>query len=334
MTTPIRIKYRPTFLSVLIILLSLLGAGTLRAEPLDCRRCHSDLEKARVTHSPFAAGECSSCHQLALDKRHPEQKEAIVLVSDGSKLCSQCHEALDTAKNVHGPVASGDCIFCHTPHSSPNDKLLKDTGIAQCLNCHENKFQQKYMHGPVVEGKCFICHDPHQSDNPYILKMGLPALCLSCHDASAMSGKSIHAPVRKGNCLACHDSHGSPYRKHLRKDFQENFYLPFSPDNFALCFDCHASEMILDRRTDSLTDFRDGDRNLHYLHVNKIDKGRSCKACHDAHAAEQAKLIKRKVPGFGKWEIPIEFEKTSTGGTCIVGCHKPKSYDRIKTNEF
>ncbi|WP_243689286.1 hypothetical protein [Geotalea toluenoxydans] len=30
--------------------------------------------------------------------------------------------------------------------------------------------------------------------------------------------------------------------------------------------------MILDRRTDSLTDFRDGDRNLHYLHVNKTDK--------------------------------------------------------------
>nr|WP_243370898.1 cytochrome c3 family protein [Geotalea sp. SG265] len=296
----------------------------------DCRQCHSDPGKAVVTHAPYAAGECSSCHQLAQDKRHPEDRGAVILTGTGARLCNQCHDALDTAKNVHGPVASGDCILCHQPHASKNGNLLNNTGMGLCLNCHENTFSQKKMHGPVADGNCLICHDPHQSDNPFFLKMGLPALCFSCHNPSAMSDKSVHAPVKKGNCLACHDPHGSPYRKHLRKDFPEAFYLPFNPENFAICFDCHALEMILERRTDSLTNFRDGDRNLHFLHVNKIDKGRSCKACHDPHAAEQPKLIKRRIPGFGKWEIPIAFDKKATGGTCVVGCHKPKSYDRTK----
>lgn len=330
MTLPLRIKYRATALSVLMILLLLFASGATGAESANCRQCHSDKEKAGVKHQPFAAGECASCHAPVKDKRHPEQRESIALAAKGSKLCIQCHDALDTARNVHGPVASGDCTHCHDPHRAPNQKLLKDVGITLCLNCHENKFTQKHLHGPVADGNCLICHDPHQSDNPYLLKMGLPSLCFSCHDAGVMSNKSVHGPVKKGNCLACHDPHGSPYRKHLRKDFPEAFYLPYSPANFALCFDCHNSEMILDRRTDSLTNFRDGDRNLHFLHVNKIDKGRSCKACHDPHAAEQPKLIKRKIPGFGKWEIPITYDQTATGGTCIVGCHKPKSYDRMK----
>lgn len=331
--TPTFIRFRVTTLSALTIFLCLQAPSFSIAAPLDCRQCHGDLGKGTISHQPFSAGQCTSCHQQVKDKLHPDDQGAIILIG-GGKLCNQCHEALDTARNVHRPVAMGQCTACHDPHTAPNDKLLKKAGMPLCLTCHENKFQQKHMHGPVADGNCLICHDPHQSDHPYLLKRSVPGLCFGCHDASVMSGKSVHAPVKKGNCLSCHDAHGSSYRKHLQKDFPEEFYLSFSVEKFALCFDCHNNEMVMDRRTDSLTNFRDGDRNLHYLHVNKSDKGRSCKTCHDPHSAEQPKLIKRKIPGFGKWEIPIGFDKTATGGTCVVGCHKPRSYDRQKTNEF
>jgi len=63
---------------------------------------------------------------------------------------------------------------------------------------------------------------------------------------------------------------------------------------------------------------------------NKGDRGRSCKACHDPHKAEQPRLVMPEVPGFGTWSIPMFFTVTSNGGTCVVGCHKPKTYDRIE----
>lgn len=43
--------------------------------------------------------------------------------------------------------------------------------------------------------------------------------------------------------------------------------------------------------------------------------------------ATTPKHIRESVP-YGDWEIPIQFEKTSTGGGCTPGCHNPKAYDR------
>jgi hypothetical protein len=29
------------------------------------------------------------------------------------------------------------------------------------------------------------------------------------------------------------------------------------------------------------------------------------------------------------WSYPINFTEAENGGTCVVGCHKPKDYDRL-----
>ncbi|MDK2793350.1 MAG: hypothetical protein PWQ25_2213, partial [Deferribacteres bacterium] len=34
------------------------------------------------------------------------------------------------------------------------------------------------------------------------------------------------------------------------------------------------------------------------------------------------------------WELPINFTKTKTGGSCVVGCHKPKEYDRLNPVKY
>lgn len=306
----------------------------LSAKQLGCLECHSDLlarTQGKRIHRPVAVADCLSCHQPDPVKKHPAEKGSIALARKGASLCNTCHNDMADKNFVHAPVASGDCTACHDPHGASSPQLLKEKGAALCLLCHENKYKMKFPHGPVAGGNCLFCHDPHSSDNRMLLKKYGSALCFSCHDSSLTKGQYVHEPVGYGECTACHDVHGSSYRKLLKQNFSEAFYMSYSSSNYALCFICHNKELPLDQRTDTITGFRNGDRNLHYLHVNKADKGRSCKACHDPHSAGQERLVEERVPGFGKWDIPMFFTKTATGGTCIVGCHKPKSYDRINS---
>ncbi len=87
--------------------------------------------------------------------------------------------------------------------------------------------------------------------------------------------------------------------------------------------------MVADPKTETLTMFRDGDTNLHYLHVNKKKNGRTCRACHEVHAAEQVHIIRNGVPyGSRGWVLPINFEPLPNGGKCQKNCHPAREYDR------
>jgi predicted CXXCH cytochrome family protein len=159
----------------------------------------------------------------------------------------------------------------------------------------------------------------------------MESLCLSCHvdlgDIIAES-KNRHGPVQTGDCVACHNVHGSEYAKLLARFYPLNFYSEYDVKKYDLCFGCHNKDIAKTKNTDALTSFRDGSYNLHFFHVN-MEKGRTCTACHDAHASNQAKHIRYEVP-FGAWSYPINITKTATGGSCVVGCHAPKKYDRKK----
>ena len=140
-----------------------------------------------------------------------------------------------------------------------------------------------------------------------------------------------HGAVKEGDCIACHDGHGSDQPRILKQYFPKEFYNAYSTTRYALCFNCHNKEIALDSITTTLTYFRDGNINLHYKHVNKATKGRSCKACHEAHASNQEKHIRKSVPfGGGSFSYPIIYTREKEGGTCIVGCHKPQTYRRVE----
>jgi len=84
---------------------------------------------------------------------------------------------------------------------------------------------------------------------------------------------------------------------------------------------------VLTEKTTGLTGFRNGTRNLHFVHVNKADRGRNCRACHESHASAQPLHVRDTTP-YGNWNMPINFKRTETGGSCASGCHKPYAYDR------
>jgi predicted CXXCH cytochrome family protein len=303
----------------------------LLAAPLKdlCESCHDDKASAHVLHGPVSAGDCTACHTP-----HESDIKPLLLKKE-DELCQGCHldiQKLLTEADVH-PALEGGCTSCHNPHGSEHPKLLPAEGPEVCFQCHgdiEDKVgKSPVAHPPVRSEKgCATCHSPHASDNAKLLLVPEKDTCLACHKAIVTSAMTtVHAPVRDGHCTACHDPHGGENTKLLVAEFPSGPYAPYTDQEFALCFTCHKREMLQYPDTSFATGFRDGERNLHYLHVNNKQKGRSCTLCHNVHGGANPKLIADSVP-FGKWNLPLKFVKTETGGSCAPGCHKPRSYDR------
>jgi predicted CXXCH cytochrome family protein len=309
-----------------------------------CASCHKVTEGLAFLHGPTAVGECTVCHTS-----HSSDHSGL-LVADQAELCFSCHvvmqDELKEYEFVHEPVKN-DCIGCHDPHGAANSKMVKDLAPFLCYLCHKDiqkiAENSKYQHSVVgdIDG-CSQCHTPHASTVQFLLKKDQKSLCLTCHDkpqqlgpdevlpsfAAEIEGKKyLHGPVAENDCSGCHVAHGSEYFRLLAKEYPSQFYAPFSKEIYELCFSCHSEDLVLTKETPDLTDFRNGDLNLHYMHVNKERRGRTCRSCHATHASNLPKHIRKSVP-YGTWSLPVGFAKTQTGGTCAPGCHLPKDYNR------
>ncbi len=309
-----------------------------------CENCHQTGKVFEFPHGPVAVGECTVCHES-----HASDYSNLLTV-DPSELCFSCHvvtkDELTKFEFVHEPM-KGDCVGCHDPHSAPNSKMVKDVAPFLCYTCHKDiqkvAENSHYQHSIVADiDGCMHCHTPHASTVKFLLKKDATTLCMTCHDKpqgiskdevlpaftdELKDKKFLHGPVAENDCSGCHVTHGSKYFRLLAKSYPPIFYAPFLEENYELCFSCHAESLVWTAKTDNLTDFRNGNINLHFLHVNKERRGRTCRACHATHASNQPKHIRKSVP-YGMWELPIQFEKTATGGSCKPGCHLPFAYDR------
>jgi len=315
-----------------------------------CDNCHNITEGFQFLHGPTAVGECTVCHES-----HSSDHKGL-LVSEHAQLCYSCHvitqNELKKFEFIHEPVKN-DCVGCHNPHGASNSKMIKNFAPYLCYTCHKDiqnvAENSMYQHSVVADiDGCMYCHTPHASTVKFLLKNDAMSLCMTCHDkpqqiskdevlpafTKELEGKKfLHGPVAQSDCSGCHITHGSKYFKLLAKKHPPIFYAPFSEENYELCFSCHAKTLVLTAKTEDLTDFRNGDLNLHFLHVNKERRGRTCRACHQTHASNLPKHIRESVP-YGMWELPVGFTKTETGGGCISGCHLPKDYDRKKPVDY
>ncbi len=310
-----------------------------------CATCH-DTPLEKYAHGPFASGQCTVCHQP-----HEANADNLLRQGDQPDHCFGCHTGvqvrLANSPFVHEP-AKQDCTTCHDAHTSGYPYQLSAPVAESCLACHEDMAEriksEPVTHDAVFMGEgCANCHDPHAAAGPDLLRDRADHLCMKCHDrpiqandgrtiadmSSVLNRRFLHGPVRAGDCAACHSVHGGQNARLLVKRFPDTFYASFDLTNYALCFGCHSDDLVLAEKTDSLTGFRDGDRNLHYLHVNRDTKGRTCKTCHDIHGSDRPDHIASDVPFEGsRWAMPINFSKTDQGGSCSPGCHETKTYQR------
>lgn len=310
-----------------------------------CLKCHSKtIISGTVKHGPVTDGECSACHS------HHSASFPKLLAAKGNDVCYSCHTDKKTEfsskKHIHEPMKTG-CIQCHNPHSSDYKfTLIGENTKGVCFGCHKDKQKEistvTVKHGGLDLPKgCVACHNPHVSDYPKQLAQAPMDLCLSCHDREYVhpdkktanmkelfaKNKITHGPIKDKDCSGCHNTHGSNNFRILRGNLNPVFYAKYDPKNYELCFKCHNDTLVKDAKTTTLTGFRNGDQNLHFVHVSKSPKGRTCRACHDAHATNNPKHVRDTVP-FGAWQLPIGLVKNQAGGSCLPGCHQEFKYDR------
>jgi predicted CXXCH cytochrome family protein len=294
-----------------------------------CKDCHEGPADHPNLHSPVEDGDCTSCHEPH------ESDTASLLLKEGSALCLECHDGMADVmdkKTVHSPLEDG-CLDCHDPHGSAHPGLLTDPAPKLCFGCHET-MEAEVADAPVSHGAmddpkgCLLCHSPHSSDEPALLVEKTRTVCLECHDGDVPAKASVlHGKNRDGNCADCHTPHGGDLEGLLVKAYPERNYQRWSDSAYPLCFGCHERDMVGKAETSSATGFRDGSRNLHAVHVDDGEKGRSCSMCHDVHGTDTPKLVRDSL-AFGKWKMQLKFVKTETGGGCAPGCHRPLYYDR------
>lgn len=201
---------------------------------------------------------------------HAQEKYKLKEGAAG-KICLGCHEGLEEKMKkpfVHTPLAEGECIGCHNPHTSTYDMLMAAPADSICYTCHDSVVPEeaRSIHQVVAEGKCISCHDPHAADNEMnLLKKGSD-LCYECHQEMGekiKENKYAHPPVRE-DCLECHDPHASGKNTSLLKS---------GPPE--LCLECH--------ETDKATF-----KSLHREYpVERAD----CTSCHDTHGSNQAAML-------------------------------------------
>ena len=310
-----------------------------------CGRCHDTAAMSRrFMHKPVKDGACDSCHQPHASK-YPKLVDAA-----GADLCLFCHKdfkaQMAKAKFQHKATEKG-CGECHGAHGGDFPKNVLASLPDLCLKCHEKvkteTAQAMYKHPAVMgERACMTCHTAHGGDLAKLLSDLPIKVCMTCHKdpIKDKKGKVVaavpeladaanfrHGPIRDGQCGGCHSIHGGDQPLLLLHTNSKQFYETFSEKNYELCFTCHDPLLARDEREGMHTGFRNGESNLHFVHVNDKTHGRNCGVCHGTHATRQQMVIRDTVP-FGKWQLPIEFKKTATGGSCQNGCHANWAYDR------
>ncbi len=209
-----------------------------------CTSCHISLKDNFDKHTKADDKTCFLCHELSSNLK------AVVDEQTQSKNpCFKCHE--DKIKSfdkeyVHGPIAGGSCLICHSHHGSENEHILNLPEDMLCFECHEDVEKQvnaTVVHKPFIEGNCGGCHDPHSTNNEWILKADSEIICLSCHKVEGDLKDHSHpfnvAPKKelssnlqlsqegKLECLTCHNPHSS----------KQPFML--KSDNNLICLGCH-----------------------------------------------------------------------------------------------
>ena len=309
-----------------------------------CGRCHENVAFGKkFLHHPVQTGECDTCHRPHASK-YPKLLDAV-----GTDLCLSCHRDFEAqmakAKFTHKALEEG-CTKCHDAHGSAYPMEVTQSLPDLCLSCHEaikDSATAEYKHPAALGDRaCLTCHTAHGGSLARLMSDLPVRICMNCHDkAIEMKAGGVvaavaevndpatfkHSPIRDGQCGGCHSTHGGDKPLLLQRAYAPEFYQRFSADKYDLCFGCHDEQLAQHEPAEGLTSFRNGDHNLHVVHVSESDRGRSCRACHSTHAGKYDQLIRDWVP-YGKWRLPIRFEKTPTGGTCVTGCHPAFSYDR------
>lgn len=194
-----------------LMLLLLIAAPVAAAELEPCSACHEDTQHASPAHPGL---ECRDCHSNL--ERAPHRRSNLASLA-GDDVCTQCHESgSHVAASAHREFACADC------HGAAHEVQQTDAEI--CADCHRriDRTVGRSVHG---DAGCSGCHgDPHaipgngSADSP-VAAVNQIKSCGSCHDEppelldgylTSVHGRALLVSALD-NAPACTDCHGDAH---------------------------------------------------------------------------------------------------------------------------
>jgi DmsE family decaheme c-type cytochrome len=108
------------------------------SQPGLCFQCHTDIKPlfSMPFHHKVTEGlmNCTDCH----DTHGALQQKQLQATAEQNMICTKCHmEQTGPFVYEHPVVKTEGCLSCHTPHGSPNSRLLNVSNLnTLCLQCH------------------------------------------------------------------------------------------------------------------------------------------------------------------------------------------------------
>jgi predicted CXXCH cytochrome family protein len=140
-------------------------AGTV--DPNSAAEGHAFATGGWYVHEPLQ--DCTQCH---VSRRRARFSREVQLVAEVPQLCFNCHEEYAALPGwVHGPVATGDCAFCHEPHKTRYSGLLTAPAPDLCYQCHEPEaLALVENHAEPAYAQCLECHEAHAAGSRHLLR--------------------------------------------------------------------------------------------------------------------------------------------------------------------
>jgi len=152
--------------------------------------------------------------------------------------------------------------------------------------------------------------------NPNVPSLILPwspaklMYCTDCHNNDQGPGAGNTGP--KG-------PHGSSYSPILERRLLLTDNTPYIEENFALCFKCHSSTVVVSEQSTSW--------QYHQKHI--VEFKATCTTCHDSHAATQPHLINFNTTYVKEYNGIIQYNSTGPNhGNCTLSCHDGSGQDK------
>lgn len=120
-----------------------------------------------TVHEPLK--DCTQCHASRQRARFSRE---VQLVEQTPQLCFRCHtDYANLSGWVHGPVATGECLFCHEPHKTRNAALLTAPVPDLCYRCHDREALALIEnHTEASYANCMRCHEGHAAPARWLLR--------------------------------------------------------------------------------------------------------------------------------------------------------------------
>ena len=307
----------------------------------NCHRPHAAEIGRRLLNFSIAQQNCYSCHSGTVAAKNIAaefNKASVHPVTQTSGIHDPTEDAINSPRHVA-------CEDCHNPHAAKDAAATMTTvagslagvrgvnssgAVIQqiqneyelCFRCHGDSGNR----GPAWVSRQYVQTNTRMEFNPantsyhpvtavgrnasvpsLILPWATSSLtaCGDCHNNDQGPGAGAGNPGPKG-------PHGSSYTPLLERQLLLTDFTPYNPANFALCFKCHDSTVVVSAQTTS----------WHYHQTHIVNASAACTTCHDSHASSQPHLINFNTDYVQPYNGVLQFNSLGGNhGNCTLTCH-------------